>query len=132
MAKLALHQLMASDAKIAVLMQKCPAKYEYTARPETQRNFSAVWGQKNNFFRRIFMAKLVTPIIGLAVVVALAMVAVFGAMSLTNPASTAMGVKVVPRLEIKTLEFGPVLAGGAFTDEIGCIGGWDRLLESAG
>ena len=32
------------------------------------------------------MAKRFTPVIGLAVVVALAMVAVFGAMSLTNPA----------------------------------------------
>ena len=43
------------------------------------------------------MAKRFTPIIGLAVVVALAMVAVFGAMSLTNPAFAAigMGVKVV-------------------------------------
>ena len=38
------------------------------------------------------MAKLgLTPIIGLAVVVALAMVAVFGAMSLTNPAFAAVG-----------------------------------------
>ena len=37
------------------------------------------------------MAKLVTPVIGLAVVVALAMVAVFGAMSLTNPAFAAVG-----------------------------------------
>ena len=37
------------------------------------------------------MAKSVTPVIGLAVVVALAMVAVFGAMSLTNPAFAAVG-----------------------------------------
>ena len=37
------------------------------------------------------MAKGFTPIIGLAVVVALAMVAVFGAMSLTNPAFAAVG-----------------------------------------
>ena len=37
------------------------------------------------------MAKGLTPIIGLAVVVALAMVAVFGAMSLTNPAFAAIG-----------------------------------------
>ena len=37
------------------------------------------------------MAKGLTPIIGLAVVVALAMVAVFGAMSLTNPAFAAVG-----------------------------------------
>ena len=36
------------------------------------------------------MAKGFTPIIGLAVVVALAMVAVFGAMSLTNPAFAAV------------------------------------------
>ena len=35
------------------------------------------------------MAKGFTPIIGLAVVVALAMAAVFGAMSLTNPAFAA-------------------------------------------
>ena len=32
-----------------------------------------------------------TPLIGLAVVVALAMAAVFGAMSLTNPAFAAVG-----------------------------------------
>ena len=37
------------------------------------------------------MAKGLTPLIGLAVVVALAMVAVFGAMSLTNPAFAAVG-----------------------------------------
>ena len=37
------------------------------------------------------MAKRFTPIIGLAVVVALAMVAVFGAMSLANPAFAAIG-----------------------------------------
>ena len=37
------------------------------------------------------MAKRFTPIIGLAVVVALAMAAVFGAMSLTNPAFAAVG-----------------------------------------
>ena len=37
------------------------------------------------------MAKGLTPIIGLAVVVALAMVAVFGAMSLANPAMAAIG-----------------------------------------
>ena len=37
------------------------------------------------------MAKGFTPIIGLAVVVALAMAAVFGAMSLTNPAFAAIG-----------------------------------------
>ena len=37
------------------------------------------------------MAKRFTPIIGLAVVVALAMVAVFGAMSLANPAMAAVG-----------------------------------------
>ena len=37
------------------------------------------------------MAKRFTPVIGLAVVVALAMVAVFGAMSLTNPAFAAIG-----------------------------------------
>ena len=36
------------------------------------------------------MAKGFTPIIGLAVVVALAMAAVFGAMSLTNPAFAAV------------------------------------------
>ena len=37
------------------------------------------------------MAKGLTPIIGLAVVVALALIAVFGAMSLTNPAFAAVG-----------------------------------------
>ena len=37
------------------------------------------------------MAKGLTPIIGLAVVVALALAAVFGAMSLTNPAFAAVG-----------------------------------------
>ena len=35
------------------------------------------------------MAKRYTPVIGLAVVVALALAAVFGAMSLTNPAQGA-------------------------------------------
>ena len=37
------------------------------------------------------MAKRFSPLIGLAVVVALAMVAVFGAMSLANPAMAAVG-----------------------------------------
>ena len=43
------------------------------------------------------MAKGLTPIIGLAVVVALAMVAVFGAMSLTNPAFAAVDAELAER-----------------------------------
>ena len=48
------------------------------------------------------MAKGLTPIIGLAVVVALAMVAVFGAMSLTNPAFAAVGAPVDAELAERT------------------------------
>ena len=49
------------------------------------------------------MAKRFTPIIGLAVVVALAMVAVFGAMSLTNPAFAAVGAPADAELAERTL-----------------------------
>jgi hypothetical protein len=52
--------------------------------------------------RRLFMAKRFTPIIGLAVVVALAMVAVFGAMSLTNPAFAAVGAPADAELAERT------------------------------
>ena len=48
------------------------------------------------------MAKGLTPIIGLAVVVALAMVAVFGAMSLTNPAFAAVGAPADAELAERT------------------------------
>ena len=48
------------------------------------------------------MAKLVTPMIGLAVVVALAMAAVFGAMSLTNPAFAAVGAPADAELTERT------------------------------
>ena len=48
------------------------------------------------------MAKSVTPLIGLAVVVALAMVAVFGAMSLTNPAFAAVGAPADAELAERT------------------------------
>ena len=48
------------------------------------------------------MAKRFTPVIGLAVVVALAMAAVFGAMSLTNPAFAAVGVPVDAELAERT------------------------------
>ena len=47
-------------------------------------------------------AKGFTPIIGLAVVVALAMVAVFGAMSLTNPAFAAVGAPADAELAERT------------------------------
>ncbi len=43
-----------------------------------------------------------TPLIGLAVVVALAMVAVFGAMSLTNPAFAAVGAPADAELAERT------------------------------
>ena len=49
------------------------------------------------------MAKGLTPLIGLAVVVALAMVAVFGAMSLTNPAFAAVGAPADPELAERTI-----------------------------
>ena len=49
------------------------------------------------------MAKRFTPIIGLAVVVALAMVAVFGAMSLTNPAFAAVGAPADAELAERTI-----------------------------
>ena len=49
------------------------------------------------------MAKRFTPIIGLAVVVALAMVAVFGAMSLTNPAFAAVGAPADAELAERSL-----------------------------
>ena len=48
------------------------------------------------------MAKGFTPIIGLAVVVALAMAAVFGAMSLTNPAFAAVGAPADAELAERT------------------------------
>ena len=48
------------------------------------------------------MAKSVTPLVGLAVVVALAMVAVFGAMSLTNPAFAAVGAPADAELAERT------------------------------
>ena len=54
------------------------------------------------------MAKGLTPIIGLAVVVALAMVAVFGAMSLTNPAFAAVGAPADSELAERT--FSPQVA----------------------
>ena len=49
------------------------------------------------------MAKRFTPVIGLAVVVALAMVAVFGAMSLTNPAFAAVGAPADAELAERTV-----------------------------
>ena len=48
------------------------------------------------------MAKGLTPIIGLAVVVALALAAVFGAMSLTNPAFAAVGAPADAELAERT------------------------------
>ena len=48
------------------------------------------------------MAKGFSPLIGLAVVVALAMVAVFGAMSLTNPAYAAVGESADSQLAERT------------------------------
>ena len=48
------------------------------------------------------MAKGLTPIIGLAVVVALALAAVFGAMSLTNPAFAAVGAPADAELTERT------------------------------
>ena len=48
------------------------------------------------------MAKGFSPLIGLAVVVALAMVAVFGAMSLTNPAFAAVGAPADAELAERT------------------------------
>ena len=54
------------------------------------------------------MAKGLTPLIGLAVVVALAMVAVFGAMSLTNPAFAAVGEPADSQLAERT--FSPQMA----------------------
>ena len=76
------------------------------------------------------MAKGFTPIIGLAVVVALAMAAVFGAMSLANPAMAAVGQPADAELtertfspqaaaniqlmagETKPLSIGPLIDGG--------------------
>ena len=58
------------------------------------------------------MAKGFTPIIGLAVVVALAMVAVFGAMSLTNPAFAAVGQPA--DAELTEREFSPQAAPAGF------------------
>ena len=55
------------------------------------------------------MAKGLTPIIGLAVVVALALAAVFGAMSLTNPAFAAVGAPADSQLAER--EFHPQDAG---------------------
>ena len=46
------------------------------------------------------MAKLVTPVIGLAVVVALAMVAVFGAMSLADPAQADIASRPAPKVAL--------------------------------
>ena len=54
------------------------------------------------------MAKRFTPVIGLAVVVALALVAVFGAMSLTNPAFAAVGAPA--DAELAEREFSPQVA----------------------
>ena len=48
------------------------------------------------------MAKGFTPMIGLAVVVALALAAVFGAMSLTNPAFAAVGAPADAELTERT------------------------------
>ena len=48
------------------------------------------------------MAKRFTPVIGLAVVVALALAAVFGAMSLTNPAFAAVGAPADAELAERT------------------------------
>ena len=50
------------------------------------------------------MAKGLTPLSGLAVVVALAMVAVFGALSLTNPAFAAVGQPADAELTERTFE----------------------------
>ena len=76
------------------------------------------------------MAKGFTPIIGLAVVVALAVVAVFGAMSLTNPAFAAIGQPADAELtertfspQVTTLEV-DVYVGEDFTyDLIPRLGG---------
>ena len=54
------------------------------------------------------MAKGFTPMIGLAVVVALAIAAVFGAMSLTNPAFAAVGAPA--DAELAEREFHPQVA----------------------
>ena len=45
-----------------------------------------------------------TPVIGLAVVVALALAAVFGAMSLTNPAFAAVGPRPMPNWPRRILQ----------------------------
>ena len=67
------------------------------------------------------MAKGLTPIIGLAVVVALAMVAVFGAMSLTNPAFAAVGAPADAELAERYV---PVLR----LPSLSAVGGDERVM----
>ena len=69
------------------------------------------------------MAKGFTPIIGLAVVVALAMAAVFGAMSLTNPAFAAVGAPADAELAEKT--FHPQTVDNTMSVAIGETGTLD-------
>ena len=79
------------------------------------------------------MAKLVTPVIGLAVVVALAMVAVFGAMSLTNPAFAAVGGPTDAELAERT--FSPQDAPDDFEatgDHSAVMLAWDSETSAMG
>ena len=81
------------DAKIAGPCTK-NGMSEYNQRqPRYPTKLLLILGTKDQKNKEdLFMGKLgFTPIIGLAVVVALAMAAVFGAMSLTNPAFAAVG-----------------------------------------
>ena len=76
------------------------------------------------------MAKGLTPIIGLAVVVALALAAVFGAMSLTNPAFAAVGAPADAELAERT--FSPQAASFTVTGSTGsgsAMFNWDDVED---
>ena len=78
------------------------------------------------------MAKRFTPVIGLAVVVALALAAVFGAMSLTNPAFAAVGQPADAELAERT--FSPQDAPDDFEatgDHSAVMLSWDEEGDSA-